>query len=83
MYNCKKMIDDTCEKENSEAFKLYRINARKNQKLWSFEGFVYIFLTRFSAILLLTYSCYKGNITLAVFSMLFSSLETFDGQVFQ
>lgn len=83
MYNCKKMIDDTCEKENSEAFKQYRINARKNQKLWSFEGFVYIFLTRFSAILLLTYSCYKGNITLAVFSMLFSSLETFDGQVFQ
>lgn len=83
MYNCKKMIDNTCEEENKEAFKRYKDYTKKNQKLWSFEGFVYIFLTRFSAILLLTYSCYKGNITLAVFSMLFSSLETFDGQVFQ
>lgn len=82
MYNCLEMIEDTCAKENKEAFSKYKENARKNQKLWSFEAFAYIFLTRFLSILLLAWSCYKGDITLATFSMLFTALETFDGQVY-
>lgn len=82
MYNSLGMIEDTCAKENSEAFGMYKENARKNQKLWSFEAFAYIFLTRFLSILVLAWSCYNGDITLATFTMLFTALETFDGQVY-
>lgn len=82
MYNSLEMIEDTCKKENKEAFDKYNENARKNQKLWSFEAFAYIFLTRFLSILVLAWSCYNNNITLATFTMLFSALETFDTQIY-
>lgn len=77
-YNAKKMILDTCEKENEAAFLEYKKHAKKIGKIWCSEGIFYILITRMLPIILLTFACYNVEIELATVAMLFSAIQTLD-----
>ena len=86
LYNCKEMIQKTCDEENEKAFDEYKKQVTRKQRLTFCESFLYVFFTRMLSILILAWSCYKGNITLATFTLLFNSIQnlsgSFDGLVY-
>lgn len=82
IYDCKDMILSTCKNENQKAFGQYKMNARKNQFLWSFESFFAIFFTDFLSMILLVYAAIQGKITIATLTMLLSSITELSRNIF-
>lgn len=82
IYNGKKMILDTCDRENKAAFAKYSKHVSKKQVLGACDTFITTMIGKVLTIVLLTYSCYKGNTDLATVTMLYSAVSLLDGHFF-
>ncbi|MDD2259224.1 MAG: ABC transporter ATP-binding protein [Bacilli bacterium] len=81
LYQAKKMISDAGEKEIKEAYSEYNRIAKK-KKLWDgMDTFVTHLVTRLITLILLAYAVYDKNMTIAVFTMLYQSINTFDSSM--
>jgi ABC-type multidrug transport system fused ATPase/permease subunit len=75
------MILDSSKKEIKEAYGEYKKISRKKQFWNGIDSFVTYFFTRFLSLILLGYAVYKKNMTIAVFTMLYQSINTFDNSM--
>ena len=78
MYNAKELIEEKGNEINNEVNKLEERMVWKRNRVSIFEMGSYYLLTKLLTILILAYSVYKGNITIATFTMLFSAVNQLD-----
>lgn len=78
LYQAKQMIIDSSNKEIKEAYGEYKDQAKRKQIWNGIDSFVTAFLTRFAALVLLGYAVYEKEMSIAIFTMLFESINTFD-----
>lgn len=78
LYQAKKMVVDASEKEIKEAYSEYSRIAKKKQFWNSTDTLITYLVTRLVSLVLLGYAVYYKDMTIAIFSMLYQAISTFD-----
>lgn len=81
LYNSEDLIDKKSNEINDTVISEKKKTNKKMRRLQIGESFYYMLITRFITIAILGYAVYNKNMSIAVFTMLFSAIETFDGGV--
>lgn len=81
LYNSEDLIDKKSNEINDTVISEKKKTNKKMKRLQIGESFYYMLITRFITIVILGYAVYNKNMSIAVFTMLFSAIETFDGGV--
>lgn len=81
LYQAKEMVYDASQKEMKAAYGEFHKQAKHKQFWNGVDTFVTIFFTRLVSLILLGYSVYQKNMSIAVFTMLYNSINTFDDTI--
>ena len=81
LYDANELINEKSDKLNKHAFSVERKTAKKRTMVDSFESIVDYIITGLGMILLLAYSVYYKGITISVFTMLYSGVNSLTGSI--
>lgn len=81
MYNASDLILEKSNEINKEVNKLEEINVRKRNRVNILEMSAFYLITKFLTIIILAYAVYTKDITIAVFTMLYSAASTLDSEI--